>query len=717
MSKKEKCKHERIPIFIGVTGHRDVRTDGDDEQKMKAAVKKAMDDICKKREYTDFILLTALAEGADRIAAEAIIEMAEEQKKRKRNRAKRNIRFAAILPMNENEYFTEGELENIKKKFLNSEHCAFVYTMPDQQTPLSDGKISYDDLRYRETARFISDNTLATIALWDGLTIDSNSAGTGVAVRDSLHGKAYHLSNFPRITIPETRPIYHIYCPRRGEKPCAKLDYKMRCLFPEPLLETGEKWFSLNGKSLDEKIALFASNKLHDKGEEREKKFRQHIEAIDCYNRDVVKYEKFIDSKKSPLNQSVAEWNAASYVGKLKNDSGQILPTAPHTDICEEHYMTADALAQKYQKKRMYNIFWIVWIAGIAYILLNIFSDLYSSPLFLVLYFAFLTIAVLIHLHEKKNRYHSRFVDYRALAEGLRVQYFWFCADIRDTDTVRTRAATSDKEDFSEPALTQNYYLRRQKGEIEWIRLAIRSINLLALAEYHKIDYSADRNRIKAVSDLWLGRMDFSEENEKGKKLWYNPTYRLKANGQVGYYLNNSLCTTDDIHMKKRPAPNGNSSDRSYKKALKKDTVCLSRKFRLFRLFEKLAQICLAVSMLLAVVLTTALLVFPSNPVVQCCADPAMFIVGLLPILAMIFRELSGQMGYEEDVDRYSWYYNAFKRAIIEIDEVYNTDDMSDENKTAIIKEILFEIGEESLIENADWVMLNAKRVPEVPSN
>lgn len=701
MFKKKHDKSNRIPIFIGVTGHRDVRTDEDDEQKMKAAVKKAMNDICKDFKYTDFVLLTALAEGADRIAAEAVMEMAEEQKK---NKTGSKFRFAVILPMDESKYFKSDELSFVKEKFMKSKHCAFVYRIPEQEKSPSDGKISDDDLHYRETARFISDNTFATIALWDGLINDSNSAGTGVAVRDSLHGKSYHLSSFPRITIPETRPIYHIYCPRRGEKPCAELDHKMRCLFPEPLLETGEKWFSLNGKSLDEKIALFKPNRHHEKGEDREKKVRLHLKAIDCYNRDSVKYARYIENKKYPLNKAVSEWYSSLCFENSKTTNGTVLPVMPHTTICEEHYMTADALARKYQKKRKFNIFWIVWVAGFAYISLNIFSDLIQHPVLLLMYLALFALAFIIHLHEKKKRLHSRFVDYRALAEGLRVQYFWYNADIRDIDTKHMSSTYSNSES-AEPALTQNYYLRRQKGQIEWIRLAIRSINLLALANYNKKEHSADLERVKTVADLWLGKMDVPEENN-GIKLWYNPTYRLKENGQVGYYLDASLNSTDDIHMKKRPG-----------KAVKKDTVRISQRFRRFTLFEKLAEICLAVSMLIAVALTVCLLVLPSNPIVQNCADPAMFIVGLLPIVAMVFRELNGQMGYEEDVDRLAWYYNAFKRAIIEIDEANNDGNLSKDDKTAIIKEILFEIGEESLIENADWVMLNAKRVPEVPSN
>ena len=56
------------------------------------------------------------------------------------------------------------------------------------------------------------------------------------------------------------------------------------------------------------------------------------------------------------------------------------------------------------------------------------------------------------------RRYEHRFHDYRALAEGLRVQMYWNAAGIT--------------------ACAADHYLRRQRSEFEWIRQALRAWTL-----------------------------------------------------------------------------------------------------------------------------------------------------------------------------------------------------------------------------------------------
>lgn len=708
MAKKNNAEIHRIPVFIGVTGHRNIRADGEDLIQLKEAVKGAITEICSNCKYTDFILLTSLAAGADQIAAEAVNEMAEDPRNRKKS-----IRFAAVLPMDQKEYFSRetshgpdftDEQRRNAELLMRSKHCAFVYTLPNQNRSSMDGDISQTDLQFREAARFISDSSFAGIALWDGMLAPDIQAGTGSTVRDFLHGKAYHRSSFPYITIPETRPIYHIYTPREGAPVRKDIDYRMRRLFPEPLLETGEKWFTLNGMSDGEIIESFNSKTWHKVGAERERKIKCHLAAIERFNKDATAYADFIAKKGYSLNTRNANWNTNSAFNQTSDESGMYLHPEPRAELCEKYYMAADALSQKFQNKRKHNIWWIVWIAGMAYITLNVFSDIVQNPWLLLLYLVLLVVAVLIHSREEKKSYHSRFVDYRTLAEGLRVQYFWYAADIKSKD--------------AEPALAQNYYLRRQKGQIEWVRQSIRSINILAITEYTD-KRNATLNDLKKVSELWLGRMDVKDE---ASGTWYNPTFGLKQNGQVGYFLATSLKSKNGINLPNRPSLSENATDKEKKelrKAIKKEALLLSEKYRIHRLLAWITKICIGTSMFIAVALVICMFAIPDHAVVQQYGDPAMFIAGLLPVIAMVLREISVQMGYEEDVDRYAWYYNAFKRAVIEIDEVCEDKDIqrSEYEKTVVIKDILFEIGEEALIENADWVMLNSKRVPEVPSN
>ena len=55
----------------------------------------------------------------------------------------------------------------------------------------------------------------------------------------------------------------------------------------------------------------------------------------------------------------------------------------------------------------------------------------------------------------KEQDYQNKHQDYRALAEALRIQFFWQVADLPDA--------------------VVDHYLRKQRGALEWIRSALRS--------------------------------------------------------------------------------------------------------------------------------------------------------------------------------------------------------------------------------------------------
>ncbi len=70
------------------------------------------------------------------------------------------------------------------------------------------------------------------------------------------------------------------------------------------------------------------------------------------------------------------------------------------------------------------------------------------------------SLAYLCHFKATRNHFQTRYLDYRALAEGLRIQLFWDLAGVGGS--------------------VAEHYLRRQRGELGWIREAIRGVGLLA---------------------------------------------------------------------------------------------------------------------------------------------------------------------------------------------------------------------------------------------
>jgi hypothetical protein len=87
-------------------------------------------------------------------------------------------------------------------------------------------------------------------------------------------------------------------------------------------------------------------------------------------------------------------------------------------------------------------------------------SLLQSTPAFLWFYLLVVVANLLLHRRAVQNEYQNKYQDYRALAEGLRVQTFWRLGGLSDE--------------------ANDHYLGKQRGELAWIQNAIKGFNVLA---------------------------------------------------------------------------------------------------------------------------------------------------------------------------------------------------------------------------------------------
>jgi hypothetical protein len=81
----------------------------------------------------------------------------------------------------------------------------------------------------------------------------------------------------------------------------------------------------------------------------------------------------------------------------------------------------------------------------------------------------------------KGGNWQDKHQDYRALAEGLRVEFFWSLVEM--------------------PASVGDHYLRKQKSELEWIRIAIQ--NLTGMKARHS-DPTTDSAKLGLVMKHWV---------------------------------------------------------------------------------------------------------------------------------------------------------------------------------------------------------------------
>ena len=150
-------------IRIGITGHRNLHEKFIENYKQRVSIKLKK----LKKEYSEIILYSALADGADRLIIYEAIRL--------------DIEFIVVLPMPKDEY---------KKDFDDSSKVEFESLLEkSKQTivvPINKDHCTRD-LQYELSGHYISDNSELLFALWDGRDTGLQG-GTSEIVK-------YHLKN------------------------------------------------------------------------------------------------------------------------------------------------------------------------------------------------------------------------------------------------------------------------------------------------------------------------------------------------------------------------------------------------------------------------------------------------------------------------------------------------------------------------------------------
>jgi len=149
-------------------------------------------------------------------------------------------------------------------------------------------------------------------------------------------------------------------------------------------------------------------------------------------------------------------------------DLAQTPESASTVEALKELMDRTDATANRLQERT--NLFQMILFAcAFLGATIQILSQLPSFVKIVGIVAAFVAYRI-----ARKNDYENRYQDYRALAEGLRVQHAWYCAGLI--------------HDFADRA-----YLRMQEGELQWIRMALRSFYLTCCDDRGCPDVSPDR--------------------------------------------------------------------------------------------------------------------------------------------------------------------------------------------------------------------------------
>jgi hypothetical protein len=146
----------RIPFTfrIGVTGHREF----DDPDELRAAVRKALRGLIELLPVAPNagltpVVVSALAEGADRLVAEEILANPE-------------ARLEVALPLPPLEYEEDFKAEASKEEFRRLlARASITWTAPTTEDPPTKEE---RDKAYEQAGQYVVDRSDALIALWDG---------------------------------------------------------------------------------------------------------------------------------------------------------------------------------------------------------------------------------------------------------------------------------------------------------------------------------------------------------------------------------------------------------------------------------------------------------------------------------------------------------------------------------------------------------------------
>ena len=313
--------------------------------------------------------------------------------------------IAAILPLEQLDYESDFQTEESKAEFRRLlGQCVWV-------TQLSQ---SFNRPEcYRQMGFELTRQSQVLVCLWDG-NLEHGPGGTAEVVRVFRQG-------LPLVQplLPDAGPVIHIQARRVAQ------------------LEEGDK------ENIGT-IRLLASCPagLDTMGEEV--RWQQVLKSIDNFNTEVLHFQAANPTGEGLYPLASPSWAVKNHLSK--------------SSLAQNLYLTADAISIKAQKQREQLFWWLLGFGVVSILILQIYANLVFSPYLLLTTLLTSTLGALWFMRSQKQNLEGRYLDYRALAEACRVQYFWKILDL--------------------PHSVFNFYLRAQRDELEWIRQAVQTTEL-----------------------------------------------------------------------------------------------------------------------------------------------------------------------------------------------------------------------------------------------
>jgi hypothetical protein len=397
-------------LVIAVTGHRDLIAA--EIPGIRQCVRNFLQDLVERYPEHRLSVVSPLAEGSDRLVAEVAIEL--------------GLALTVPLPMARDLYLQDFLTPESREQFESlCDSADEIFELPLARGNTIE-QISVEgaarDRQYAQVGVFLCAHCHVLLAIWDGKSTP-NLGGTAQVVRfhhdDVMPGYTPKtLATQQMLVDDESDLVFHIVCSRDRPGGGPHPDFL-------PL-----QWF------------WFTKDRKNPRIKEIPKQHQRIFGRSSEFSNDAIRFAERIEVEKYSL---------------LEEPDADDLPHG--IDEIDRLFCIADWLAIHYQKKTLFTLratHMLAFLMGFMFIL---YSDFDTLSYFMFAFLSFFLIATTIHYVAKRNGWQRRYLDYRALAEGLRVQFYWAAAGVINEN---------------ESKFTHDNFLQTQDPELGWIRNVMR---------------------------------------------------------------------------------------------------------------------------------------------------------------------------------------------------------------------------------------------------
>jgi len=394
-----------VPLVIAVSGHRDL-VEAEVPQ-IEQLVREFLEMISANCGSTPVAVLLPLAEGAGQLVAKEALRL--------------GLHLIVPLPMPLDLYLQGFASDADRRQFHTLASQAEVFELPlargnTLQSISKPGPAR--DKQFAQLGMYLSGHCHLLLALWDGKDTD-RLGGTSQVVHyhqtDLLPGLAEGRKRERQlITDYESDLVYQIVCSRSREH-------------GEPAI----------GQWPLQSFYLTADPE-HPRTEQLPLAYRLMFRRTCEFNRDIRKYARRIVEHESSLLLDA----------KFAGVSG-------HPILIASLFRTADFLARHFQY-RVHGMLRVTYtlaaLMGLAFI---VYADVNGFDYMIYVFLGLFAIGFVLYLVATKRDWQRKYLDYRVLAEGLRVQFYWLVAGVTSRTGIQ---------------FAHDNFLQKQEVELGWIR-------------------------------------------------------------------------------------------------------------------------------------------------------------------------------------------------------------------------------------------------------